>query len=139
MKSNHQFSIAVHLLTCLARSEEGMPSGMLAQSVNTSPSFLRRTLSKLSKFGLVQTSVGKSGTCTLKKNANRISMLDIYQAVEAPEVFSVHQYPTQKICPVSCGIKDTLAALRDRAQKAMEESLKKVTLAEITADLRKSK
>ena len=62
MAVNTQFSIAVHILAGLAyRCETGNPeltSAYLAASVNTSPSFVRRILSKLSKAGLVKTTTG---------------------------------------------------------------------------------
>jgi len=55
MANNIQLSIAVHLLAGLAcKGGDGATSGYLAESVNTSPSFVRRTLAKLSKAGLVK-------------------------------------------------------------------------------------
>lgn len=138
MKANVQFSIATHLLTCLAnRPGEPLTSELLAHSVNTSPSFVRRTLSKLAKAGLVKTSMGKGGACTLNRPAARISMFDIYSAVEAPEVFAVHQYEDQKQCPISCKIKSPMKKLLDKAQTAMEDSLKKVTLADMVSEVQK--
>lgn len=137
MKGNHQFSIAVHLMTCLGSGPSaGIPSSMLAKSINTSPSFVRRTLSKLAKANLVKTTVGKAGACALNKDAARISLLDIYKAVEAPGVFSVHQYPSQKVCLVSCKIKTSMEKILEKAQSGMEESLKKMSLAQVIADLR---
>ena len=75
------------------------------QSVNTSASFVRRTLAKLSKAGLVETATGKAGACWLAKDAKKISLLDIYKAVDAPKVFAIHNYAEQKVCFVSCHIK----------------------------------
>lgn len=136
MKANNQFSIAVHIMTCLgATPEQSMASSYLALSINTSASFIRRTLSKLAKAGLVKTSVGKSGASTLAKDAKRISLLDIYLAVEAPAAFSIHEYPVQKVCPVSCKIKSSMQKILEKSQKAMEENLKKTTLADLVADI----
>ena len=62
MANNTQFSIAVHLMAGLAcRCEKDTTSAFLAMSVNTSPSFVRRVLAKLSKAGLVETATGKAG------------------------------------------------------------------------------
>src|SRR4051794_24131889 len=64
--NNLQFSIAVHImagLACLGGRQT--TSATLAGSVNTSPSFVRRTLAKLSKAGLVKTATGKAGACWL--------------------------------------------------------------------------
>ena len=112
-----------------------MTSSWLAGSVNTSPSFIRRTLSKLAKAKLVKTTKGKGGSVTLAKEASRISMFDIYEAVEAPEAFGIHQYPNQGECLVSCKFKPAMQKVLDKAQASMEKSLKEVSLADVVANL----
>ncbi len=139
MKANHQFSIAVHLMTCLgSRPGLEMTSKELSLSVNTSPSFIRRTLSKLAKAGLVKTTKGKSGASVLGRDAAQISMLDIYEAVEAPKAFAIHQYPAQKVCPVSCKIKSSIQMVLDETQFSMEQGLKKVSLAKVVSETRRA-
>ena len=140
MAVNTQFSIAVHILAGLAcgrDAEQGVTSGQLADSVNTSPSFVRRTLAKLSKAGLVETTTGKTGACWLAKDAKDISLLDIYRAVDAPKAFSIHEYSAQKACYVSCHIKTALEKALTKTQKAMEVSLDDISLAEIVSDVQK--
>ena len=138
MANNVQFSIAVHILAGLACGcDRGVTSGHLAASVNTSPSFVRRTLAKLSKAGLVETATGKAGACWLGKDAKSISLLDIYQAVDAPKAFSIHNYAEQKVCTVSCHIKAALEKALAKTQKAMEASLAEISLAQIVSDVKK--
>jgi len=139
MANNVQFSIAVHLLAGLAcgGGRSGVTSGQLAHSVNTSPSFVRRTLAKLSKAGLVETTTGKAGACWLAKEAKNISLLDIYRAVDAPKVFAIHGYSARKECVVSCHIKSALEKALARTQKAMEASLGGISLAQIVSDVKK--
>jgi Rrf2 family protein len=139
MAVNTQFSIAVHLMAASAcRGAGGATTSELAMSVNTSPSFVRRVVSRLSKAGLLQTSTGKSGTCRLAQDAKNISLLDIYQAVEAPKVFSIHTYPEQKPCLVSCHIKASLEKALAKTQKAMEKSLGEITLASIVTEVNRN-
>lgn len=138
MAVNTQFSIAVHLLAGLGYRPEGeICSDELAKSVNANPSFLRRIVSKLAKAELLKTSTGKGGACSLARRPEQISLLDIYEAVEAPKAFAIHQYPSEKACKVSCNIKSSLDRVLGRAQKAMEDGLKKISLADVIADLRK--
>lgn len=139
MAVNTQFSIAVHILAGLACGcgENGVTSNHLAESVNTSPSFVRRTLAKLSKAGLVETTTGKAGACWLAKDAKDISLLDIYRAVDAPKVFSIHNYKEHKICTVSCHIKTTLEKVLGKTQKAMETALAEISLAAVASDVQK--
>lgn len=135
--ANTQFSIAIHILVGIGSSDCSMTSAELAASINAYPSFVRRILSKLSKAGLVTTSMGKTGCCSLAKKPSSISLLDIYHAVEAPKAFAIHAYPTQKSCAVSCGIKTSMEKVLDKTQKAMEASLATTTLASVIADLKK--
>lgn len=139
MATNVQFSIAIHIMAGLAWGcdQKGITSGYLARSVNTSPSFVRRTLAKLSKAGLVETTTGKAGACWLAKDPRKISLLDVYKAVDAPKAFSIHGYTEQKTCIVSCHIKAVLEETLEKTQKAMEESLAAISLAQIVADMKK--
>ena len=118
------------------RCDQDTKSGNLAASVNTSPSFVRRILAKLSRAGLVGTSTGKAGACRLAREAKDISLLDIYEAVDAPKAFSIHSYDEQKHCPVSRRIKATLEKALAKTQQAMEASLAKISLAQIVSDLK---
>jgi Rrf2 family protein len=137
--NNLQFSIAVHILAGLACGCDklGVTSAHLAESVNTSPSFVRRTLAKLSRAGLVETATGKAGACWLAKEAKATSLLDIYEAVDAPKAFSIHSYSEQKGCTVSCHIKTALEKALTKTQKAMEASLAEISLAQIVSDVKK--
>jgi Rrf2 family protein len=138
MANNIQFSIAVHILAGLACGcdKEGVTSGHLAESVNTSPSFVRRILAKLSKAGLVETATGKAGACWLAKDAKNISLLDINRAVDAPKAFAIHVYSEQETCFVSCHIKTALEKALAKAQKAMEVSLAEISLTQIVSDVK---
>lgn len=137
MSNNTQFSIAVHIMTGLGYKDGAdMTSSNLARSVNTCPSFVRRVLAKLSKAGLVHTTTGKAGACTLAKKASEISLFDIYEAVDAPKAFSIHGYDVQKPCPVSCNIKAALERVLEKTQLSVEESLKSITLEEVISDVK---
>ena len=137
--TNTQFSIAIHVMAVLGYGVKVdlTSSDIAAGSINACPSFVRRILSKLSKAGLVRTSRGKSGTCLLARPARDISLLDIYEAVDAPKVFEVHTYPTQELCPVSSGFKSMMERMLDKSQLSFESNLSRTSLADIIEDLKK--
>ena len=136
MAVSTQFSIAVHMMAGLGYSgASDMTSSQLAGSVNTSASFIRRVLSKLSKANLVTTTMGKSGSTVLARDPKDISLLEIYKAVEAPKAFAIHDYPVQTHCKVSCTIKESMDRVLGKTQQAMEKSLEEISLAEVIADL----
>jgi Rrf2 family protein len=137
MATNTQFSIAVHILAALGyRGGEHTTSANLAYSINASPSFVRRTLAKLSRAGLVQTATGKGGACRLARDPRQVTLLDVYRAVEAPKAFAIHTYNVRKPCPVSCHIKSALVHALSSTQQAMESTLAKISLAEVVADVK---
>ena len=136
MSNNHQFSIAVHIAAALGQNKAHIAtSAKLARSVNASPSFVRRTLSKLSKSGIVRTSAGKNGRCDLARDPDRITLLDIYKAVEAPQAFSIHTYAPYQSCVTSRGIKPAMENVLARTQRSMEETLGRTRVSDVIAEI----
>jgi Rrf2 family protein len=132
-----QFAVATHIMAALGIYPGGeIGSGTLADSVNANPSFVRKSLSKLSKAGLVVTTRGKSGASVLARPPQRITLLDIYRASGAPPAFAIHSYPVEKKCPVSCNLKECMSGVLSQAQRSFERSLEKITLAELTMRIR---
>jgi Rrf2 family protein len=127
-----QFAVATHIMAALGIYPGGrVGSATLADSVNANPSFVRKSLSKLSKAGLVVTTRGKSGASRLARAPQQITLLDIYRASEAPATFAIHSYPIETRCPVSRNLKQCMAAVLSQTQKSFEGSLGKITLAHL--------
>jgi Rrf2 family protein len=118
------------------RHGEEISSATLAESVNADPTFVRKSLSKLSKAGLVVTKRGKSGASMLSRPPRQITLLDIYRASAAPPAFAIHSYPVEKRCPVSCRLKECMSGLLSQAQNSFERSLAKTTLAHLVDQIR---
>lgn len=130
--NNLQFSIASHILTVLAYRPAGhATSKELAQSISANPTFIRRTIARLGKAGLVVTTRGASGTCTLARPAQTITLLDIYNASEASPVFSVHSYPVNNACEVGTDIKGRMNDVLQAAQTSFEVKLESMTLLDL--------
>ena len=139
MSRNVQYSIAVHIMAGLAVHQgRDVTSADLAESINTSRTFVRRTLARLAKAGLVDTARGKNGFCRLSRDPKRINLLSIYQAVGSPPVFAIHGYPANRDCQVSSGIKDALGIVREASQRALENSLAKIKLSDVAERLEPS-
>jgi Rrf2 family protein len=136
MATNIQFAIAAHIMACLGHAEgEEVNSATIAGSVNTSASFVRRIMAKLSKAELVKTATGKGGACWLARRPSDISLLEIYRAIGAPKAFAIHQYPIEKRCTVSCHIKSALSRVLDDTQQALEQRLGRISLAQLIAEM----
>src|SRR5215470_10720282 len=132
-----QFAVAAHIMAALGYFEgEEISSAILADSVKADPTFVRKSLSKLSKAGLVVTKRGKSGASALARSPRQITLLDIYRASAAPPAFAIHSYPVEKRCPVSCHLKECMSEVLSQAQYSFERSLAKMTLASLVGRLR---
>src|SRR6266852_7121621 len=132
-----QFTVAAHIMAALGYFHgKETSSATLADSVNADPTFVRKSLSKLSKAGLVVTKRGKSGASVLARPPRQITLLDIYRASAAPPAFAIHSYPIEKRCPVSCHLKECMSELLSQAQNSFERSLAKITLADLVGQIR---
>jgi Rrf2 family protein len=135
-----QFTVAAHIMTHLAFFHgKEIPSATLAESVNADPTFVRKSLSKLSKAGLVITTRGKNGASRLTRSARQITLLDIYHASAAPPTFAIHEYPVEKRCPISSNIKGCMSSVLKKAQASFENTLDGITLADVVGEIRRAR
>ncbi|HWL19143.1 MAG TPA: Rrf2 family transcriptional regulator [Bradyrhizobium sp.] len=136
MPTSTRFAVAVHVLTALAVSD-GKPlrSEDIAYSANTGAVVIRGLLSRLSDAGLTRSQLGAGGGALLAKPAEKIRLLDVYEAVEDLELFSVHRTPPCETCAVGGNILDAIQPTLGRARKALEDELAKTTVANIAAEV----
>jgi Rrf2 family protein len=132
MAANNQFSMAVHVLTLLARADGvSLKSDSIAESVNTNPVVIRRLVGQLTSAGLVSSQTGAHGGTRLAKDATNIRLCDVYNAVCCGEVFAVHTSPSQD-CPVGRGIETVLCNLQKQIDLSIGDKLAEFTLRDIT-------
>jgi len=132
MAANSQFSMAVHILTMLARSEgENVKSECLAGSVNTNAVVIRRILSQLAQAKLVSSQTGAAGGARLTRRPNEIRLADVYHAVSCGEVFALHPKAPNQECPVGRNIEAVLCYLQKAIDRAVDEKLAEYTLGDV--------
>jgi Rrf2 family protein len=132
MAANSQFSMAVHVLSMLARSkDENLKSDYIAKSVNTNAVVIRRLLGQLSHAKLVTSQTGANGGTRLARCPNEINLSEIYKAVNCGDVFALHAKSPNKDCPVGKNIEAVLCCLQKEIDKGIEEKLSKYSLQSI--------
>ena len=137
--TNVQFTVAAHIMATLGFfNGKEISSATLAESVNADPTFVRKSLSKLSKAGLIVTTRGKNGASTLTRSPKLITLLEIYRASAAPPTFAIHSYPVEKRCPISSNIKGCMSSVLKKAQAGFEKSLDGITLADVVGKIRRA-
>lgn len=136
MLKSSRFVIAVHVLALLAYGKgEAMTSEFIAGSVNTNPVVVRRLLASLVKAGFVTTQEGAKGGVRLARPAEDIDLLSVYQAVESEGLFALHPQEPNVACPVGGNIQAALVPILDAAEAAMQNSLKKTSIADVVRRL----
>jgi Rrf2 family protein len=137
--TNVQFTVAAHIMAALGFFHgKEISSATLAESVNADRTFVRKSLSKLSKAGLIITRRGKNGASSLSRSPEQVTLLDIYQASAAPPAFAIHNYPVEKRCPISRNIKERMSSVLRKSQKSFENALDRITLADVVGEIRRA-
>jgi Rrf2 family protein len=128
---NQQFTFAVHILTVLAFAGRVVDSCTLAASVNTNPVVVRRLLLALRRARLIQTYAGKHGGAKLLKPPARISLLEVYQAVQTPSIIALNERKAARHCPVSCNMKRVMSSVAAGTDQAVKKHLRQITLQKV--------
>ena len=133
---NTRFAVAVHILTFL-HSQDGEPatSELIASSVDTNPSLIRRLMGQLIKAGLASAQRGSGGGASLARPADRITLRDVHRAVDGDAaVIPIHPAPNPK-CPVGRNIQAALSNRIDAIDRAMQDEMARTTIADLFADV----
>ena len=132
MAANSQFSIAVHVLTMLAKSkDENVKSECLAASVNTNAVVIRRLLSQLGHAKLVVSQTGASGGTRLSRCPSEINLSEVYRAIECGEVFALPTRSPSQDCPVGKNIASVLCHIQKEIYQAVGEKLSQYSLQDV--------
>ncbi len=137
MKITSRFTVAVHTLLVLYKFADSQKttSEFIASSVNVNPVVIRRTLLSLKAAGMIEVKAG-SGGARIVKNLKEITLYDVFKAVDSVDgdLFHFHENPNPA-CPVGKTIHAVLDGHLADAQRAMENSLKGVTLYDLAEEL----
>jgi Rrf2 family protein len=128
---NQQFTFALHILSALAFAGKRLVSQELAASINTNPVVVRRLLCALGRAGLVTTFPGKNGGATLRRSPDKISLRQIYDAVQVRPIIAISQRKPDPHCTVSCQMKSITTHLAEGAERVLRRHLRKITLQQI--------
>lgn len=139
MQFSHRFTVAVHVLLCIAEFSgvEKTTSNFLARSVNVNPVVIRQVLGQLKDAGLVKVEAGVGGA-TLAMVPREISLWDVFRAVEKSEepLFHFHDNPNPA-CPVGRVVHAVMDQRLEDVKASFARSLKDVTLASLINDMKK--
>ena len=124
-----RFSSAIHTLIMIVGADKPMTSDLIAASVGTNASYIRKITGLLKKQGIIGSHQGVSGF-TLLVRPSELSLYRIYEAINESEqvhVFDIHQNPNDK-CIVGRHIRPVLTDVFRGIEERAEQELKSTTL-----------
>ncbi|PSJ30552.1 transcriptional regulator [Streptosporangium nondiastaticum] len=136
MGASSRMTVATHTLTwmalvCPKRTDGIVTSDQIADSVNTNPVVIRRTLGSLRDAGLVESRRGQGAGWLLTRAPESITLRDVYLAVEHEPLLALHPATPNQKCPIGIGIPPVLREAYDRAEESMKRELAAVTIADV--------
>ena len=139
MQISSRFTIALHIFTAMDvfGKDYKVTSDFLAGSIGTNPVIIRRLLTQLKNAGLLTVARGTGG-CEPAKPLSEITFYDVYKAVDAvaeETLFHMHEHPNPG-CPVGRNINALLEDKLLDIQTAMENEMKRHTVAELHDGIR---
>ena len=136
MKITSRFTVAVHTLLVIYvyGKERKTTSEFIAASVNVNPVVIRRTLLSLKAAGMIEVRAGSGAS--IIKDPGDITLYDVYAATDCVDgdLFHFHESPNPE-CRVGKNIHAVLGTHLADAQAALENELKKVSLADLVGEL----
>ncbi|MEI7487996.1 MAG: Rrf2 family transcriptional regulator [Chryseobacterium sp.] len=131
--NNTRFATAIHIMTLLAKSpQEWLTSEWMAGSININPAVVRKEISVLREAGLITSRQGKEGGSQLSRNADSITISEIYSAVKNSEVLGKKNNNPNPVCSVGREINNHLNDLFVETDQLVVEFLGNKSLKEFT-------
>lgn len=136
MAANTRLATAVQILCVIAyKGPEATTSEVIARSLKTNPVVVRRLLKDLQTQGLVTVRPGKDGGVQMACDPGKVTLDQIYKAVEADNgVFALRPRGNLK-CPVDSAMKHLLTPVFEATDAAVEKSLRQTTLGKLVREI----
>jgi len=136
MKMDRRLSGVLHVLMHMTQRGEPVTSEDLAMAMSTNPVVVRRVMAGLRARGYVRSDRGHGGGWSIACDLDRVTLLDIYQALGAPPPLAIGHRSDNPSCLVEQAVNAALDDSLRAAQALLLERLGQVTLADLAADFR---
>ncbi|MFA9377234.1 MAG: Rrf2 family transcriptional regulator [Lachnotalea sp.] len=140
MQISSRFTIAIQLLTCIEvyKSDSQVNSEFISYSVGTNPVIIRKIFGQLKAAGIINVQRGGNGGVSLAVPADKITLYDIYRAVDSVEaegLFRFHERPSAK-CAVGRNMHSVMDGRLKMIQGTLEKEMSSMLLSDVIIDMR---
>nr|WP_245304123.1 Rrf2 family transcriptional regulator [Hoeflea olei] len=125
----------LHALLHLEQMQKPATSELIAQMLGTNASVVRRTMGGLREAGIVVSVKGHGGGWSLARPLAEISLLDIYQALDAPTLFAIGTDDGQSTCLLARAANDATANALLKAQHHFQAHLRRISVADLASNV----
>jgi DNA-binding IscR family transcriptional regulator len=121
----------------MAGQEGPVTSEVLAKAMDTNPVVIRRIMAGLRDQGYVRSEKGHGGGWTLACELSNVTMRDVYMALGSPALLAIGNRAETPGCLVEQAVNAALSQAFEDAETLLLARFGQVTLAALSADLRK--
>ncbi|EAR10738.1 RrF2 family transcriptional regulator [Reinekea blandensis] len=136
MRNDGRLSRVIHALLHLAAMDKPATSERLAQMLQTNPAVVRRTMAGLRRMNIVQSSKGHNGGWQLQKSLDEITLADLYEALETPQLFALTAGDEHPTCLVEQVANRSVQAAMTAASDVFLTHLRQVNLKQLEAEFK---
>ena len=134
MNRNSRLSTALHALLHMAACEVPVTSSDLAACMGANPVLVRRTMAGLREAGFVGSAKGRGGGWSITCDLDRVSLRDVYVALDEPALFAIGLRNAAPGCLVEQAVNAALDGALREAERSLLERLGSVSLGSLAAD-----
>lgn len=134
MRQDNRLSCVLHVLLHMAEAGGPMTSEALARALNTNPVVVRRLMGGLREHGYVHSEKGHGGGWTLSCQLDRVTLRDIYEALDAPRLFAIGNRSEETECLVEEAVNHAMSSVLADVKAQFLACFGQITLAALHAD-----
>ncbi len=116
MRTDNRLFRILHALLHMARDTRVYTSEELAKMLSTNAVIVRRTMASLREEGYVHSEKGHGGGWQLSCDLDKVTLLDIYQAVGKPTIFNIGVSDSQSDCMIEKVVNDSISEAMNEAE-----------------------
>jgi Rrf2 family protein len=137
MRRDSRLSGVLHVLLHMAQQDGPLTSEEMANAMSTNPVVIRRIMAGLREAGYVRSEKGHGGGWTLARDLSKVTLRDIYSALGCPSLLAIGNRTESPGCIVEQAVNAALGKSFQDAEALLLSRFGEVTLAMLSADVRR--
>ena len=135
MRRDSRLSGVLHVLLHMAEQPGPQTSETLSRAMGTNPVVVRRIMAGLRERGFVRSEKGHGGGWTITSNLADVTLRDIYDSLDQPEILAMGNRTEAPGCLVEQAVNAALNQAFEDAETLLLARFGEVTLAMLSADV----